>query len=166
MNDEGTTSESQSAAAAARESATAAIVRPRRRPIGSLTLADWRLLAFAAAAQIAIAAALRVIPVAALRRRAQLRTVGRFAAAECDERIVWAILATGRRLGRISTCLVRALAAYLMIDDRRGLVLTIGVRRADGAIGAHAWLARSGRVLIGAAPDDYVPLVEWDGLSA
>ena len=48
-----------------------------------------------------------------------------------------------------------------------GLVLTIGIRRtAEGAVDAHAWLARGDRVLVGSTSDGYVPLVEWGRISA
>ena len=164
MNDEGTTSESHSATRAPREPATAAIVRARRRP----GAADWRLLAGAAVTQVVAAAALRVMPLSALRRRAdRWRSIARTVVHGSDERVIWAIDATGRRLGGLSTCLVRALVAELAVDDREDLVLTIGVKRtADGAVGAHAWLARGNRVLIGSSPDGYVPLVEWGRRSA
>lgn len=79
------------------------------------------------------------------------------------ERTVWAIEAAGRRLGPFSTCLVRALAAELLIADAEApTLLTIGVRRsAAGAFEAHAWLTRRERVIIGATPDDFLPLVSW-----
>ena len=168
MNDEGTTSESQSATPAPRKSSTAGIVRLPDRSRAWLSAADWRLLIGVAIAQIIIAIALRAMPVAALRRRAaRARPIVRFAARGSDDRVVWAIHAAGRRLGRLSTCLIRALAAELVIDDRAGLVLTIGIRRtAEGAVDAHAWLARGDRVLVGSTSDGYVPLVEWGRISA
>jgi hypothetical protein len=83
-----------------------------------------------------------------------------------NQRIAWAIEATGRRLGRISTCLIRALAAELVMDAHDGpMTLTIGVRRtAAGVFHAHAWLAREDRVLVGATSDEYLPLASWTGL--
>ena len=79
-----------------------------------------------------------------------------------DARIVWAIEATGRRLGRLSSCLIRALVAELLIDSKGGpTCLTIGVRRTAGTIAAHAWLERDDRVVIGATADEYLPLVHW-----
>jgi Transglutaminase-like superfamily len=135
-----------------------AIVRPR------LTAADWRLLVAVAVAQVVAAAALRAMPVQALRAGAgRFRRLARFLVHGSDERIVWAIEATGRRLGRLSTCLIRALVAELVLDSNEGpLSLTIGVRRtAAGTLEAHAWLARRDRILIGATADEYVPLVNW-----
>jgi hypothetical protein len=119
-------------------------------------------------AQIATCVALRVMPLPAVRRRAaQLQPLARVAAHASDERVIWATDATGRRLGRFSSCLIRALVAELMIGTASGLRFSIGVRRTDaGALEAHAWLARGDRVLIGATPDDYAPLVEWVGRSA
>jgi transglutaminase superfamily protein len=158
MNDEGITSESQSATADRRASDTAAILRRLRR----LTAADWRLLTWATVAQVVAAAAVRVLPLTTLRgATTRIRPVVQAIAHASDDRAVWAIDRVGRRLGRLSTCLVRALVAELVVEDTRGLVLTIGVRRAAGRIDAHAWLSRDDRVLIGSPHHDYVPLVEW-----
>ena len=104
------------------------------------------------------------MPVHALRAAAgRFRRLARFLVHGSDERIVWAIEATARRLGRLSTCLIRALVAELMLDSNEGpLSLTIGVRRtAAGALEAHAWLARRDRILTGATADEYLPLVNW-----
>ena len=85
-----------------------------------------------------------------------------------DDRIAWAIDATGRRLGRLSTCLIRALVGEFLLDPHGGPVcLTIGVKRtAAGTLDAHAWLARQDRVLVGATSDEYVPLVTWTSAPA
>ena len=116
-----------------------------------------------------MAIALRAVPLPALRAGAgRFRRLMRFLARGSDQHIVWAIEATGRRLGPLSTCLVRALVAELVVDPNDGPVsLTIGVRRtAAGQLEAHAWLARSDRVLIGATADEYVPLATWTSLPA
>ena len=157
---------------ASRHSIIAAIVRRRRgnagrrgprRTLRRLTLADWRLLAAVALAQVVAAAAVRALPLPAVRGGAQrVRRAARFAANASDERTLWAIAATGRRLGGLSSCLVRALVAEMLIDSSRdSTYLTIGVRRAAGTIQAHAWLTRADRTLIGATADEYVPLVRW-----
>jgi hypothetical protein len=137
---------------------------PRRWRWRGLTAADWRLLAAVAAAQLGAAAALRAMPLSALRTGAiRFRRLGQFFVRGSDERIVWAIDAAGRRLGRLSTCLVRALVAELVLNAGDGPVtLTIGVKRtAAGALEAHAWVTRQDRVLVGATPDEYVPLATW-----
>jgi hypothetical protein len=134
--------------------------RARRR----LTVADWRLLVAVAVAQVLVAAALRAMPVSALRAKAaRVRCFVRRLAHGSEARVVWAIEATGRRLGRLSTCLIRALVAELVLDSNDGPVsLTIGVRRtAAGTLEAHAWLVREDRVLIGATAGEYAPLVDW-----
>lgn len=134
-----------------------------------LTATDWRLVVAVAVAQVVTAAALCVMPLPALRVRARrVRPLARFLVRGSDSRIAWAIEATGRRLPRVSTCLIRALVAELVLDLNDGPVsLTIGVRRtADGTIEAHAWLARKDRVLVGATPDEYAPLVTWTSLPA
>jgi hypothetical protein len=127
-------------------------------------MADCRLLAAVAAAQIGAAVALRAMPLSALRTRAtRFRRLGQFFVRGSDERIIWAIEAVGRRLGRLSTCLVRALVAELVLNAGDGPVtFTIGVKRtAAGALEAHAWVTRQDRVLVGATPDEYVPLATW-----
>ena len=144
--------------------------RPRlqRSRFFRLTPADWWLLVAAALAQVAAAAALHAMPLPALRTRAgRLRRPAQFLVRGTDERIIWAIEATGQRLGRLSSCLVRALVAELLLDTGNGTIcLTIGVRRTADMLEAHAWLARNGRVLIGAPADEYLPLVDWTRPSA
>ena len=83
-------------------------------------------------------------------------------------RIVWAVEATGRRLGSLSTCLVRAVVAEAILNTPdRPLRFSIGVKRAgDGSLQAHAWLTDGGRVVIGATPDHYLDLVEWSGTAS
>ena len=177
--EEGNASASHRQRLAAREFDMGAIVRrgsrmirpprlPRWRWCG-LTAADCRLLAAAAAAQVVTAAALRAVPLPPLRAGAsRCRRFAQVLVRGSDQRIVWAIEATGRRMGRLSTCLIRALVAEFLVDPDAGPVsLTIGVRRtAAGMLEAHAWLARKDRVLIGATTDEYIPLATWTSLPA
>src|SRR5258708_35204934 len=118
MNEEGTTSANHSQTFAASESVTAAIVR------------QWWLLAAAAAAQVAAAAALRVVPLSVLRGcTARRRRLAQFFVPGSSERVAWAIEATGRRLGRASSCLARAVVAEMLLDSAGGPVsLSLGVR--------------------------------------
>jgi hypothetical protein len=142
--------------------------RPVRRRV-ALTATDWQLLAAAALAQVITAAALRAMPLLSLRTRAaRVRRLAQMLMRGSEERVVWAIEATGRRLGNTSTCLVRAVVADLVLGSpEHPLCLTIGVRRAAGGpLEAHAWVARQDRVLVGAPPEDYVPLVGWDNFCA
>jgi Transglutaminase-like superfamily len=134
-----------------------------------LTPADWWLLFAVAVAQVVAAAALRAMPLPALRKRAsRFRRLAQCLVRGSDERIIWAIEATGRRLGRVSTCLLRALVAELVLNPKGGTIcLTIGVKRTADTFEAHAWLARNGHVLIGGTPaDEYAPLVNWTSPSA
>jgi hypothetical protein len=105
------------------------------------------------------------MPMQPLRATAsRFRRIARFIVRGSDERKAWAIEATGRWLGRLSTCLIRAMVAELVLDPANGpLSLTIGVRRTTaGALDAHAWLARQGRVVIGGTTaGEYVPLATW-----
>jgi uncharacterized protein (DUF2252 family) len=140
-----------------------AAISPRRK----LTAADWKLLIGVAAAQVVAAAAVRAMPASVLgRKAARLRPIVQLAVRGPEDRVIWAIHATGRRLGRVSSCLVRALVADLVIQGTGSRTLTIGVRRtAAGALEAHAWLTRGDCILIGATADTYAPLVEWDTLA-
>ena len=134
----------------------------RRR--GALTATDWQLLAAAALAQVITAAALRAMPLLRLRTRAaRFRRLAQMLMRGSEERVIWAIQSTGRRLAGLSTCLVRALVADLVLGSPgRPLCLTIGVRRAaDGTLEGHAWVGREGSVLIGVTSDTYLPLVAW-----
>ncbi|HTM02386.1 MAG TPA: lasso peptide biosynthesis B2 protein [Vicinamibacterales bacterium] len=129
-----------------------------------LTAGDWRLLVAVTALQVATAAALRLLSLESWRARSlRSRNIVRLLVNGSDERLVWAIEATGRRLGRLSTCLVRALVAELVLDANvEPVTLTIGVRHdTGGAFEAHAWVARCDRILIGATGDEYVPVVRW-----
>jgi hexokinase len=135
-----------------------------RRPI-----ADWLLLARVTAMQLITIVVARMVPLHAVRRvAARLAGLLFVAAAFEDAKVVWAIEATGRRLGRLSTCLVQAIVAEAVLHSAlRPVRFTIGVKRvADGSLRAHAWVANQERVLLGATSDDYVRLVEWNGTSA
>jgi len=151
MDEEGTTSANHSQTSAAREPVTAAIVR------------QWWLLAVVTGAQLAAAAALRVVPLSALRAHTAGRRFARVLVRDSGERVAWAIEATGRRLGRASSCLARAVVAEMLLDSSEGPVsLSLGVRHTPaGAFEAHAWVARADRILVGAPADGYVPIVTW-----
>ena len=134
-----------------------------------LTGSDWALLSAVAVMQVAVAGAARLVPLRSLRAGAArggrlFRTLSRTE----TPRIVWAIGATGRRLGSLSTCLVRAVVAEAILNTpERPLRFSIGVKRAaDGSLQAHAWLTDGDRVVIGATSDQYVDLVEWSGTAS
>jgi len=123
---------------------------------------DWRLLAGVLLAQLVLAGAIRVARVRLLSRTIPaFRATARRLVSAPDERVAWAIEAVGRRLPRLSTCLVRALAAdlFLSAPGRTGRV-RIGVRRGEGGqLQSHAWFEREGRIVVGAAgAADYVEL--------
>ncbi len=63
----------------------------------------------------------------------------------------------GRAVERVArhlphaTCLAQALTGWVMLTRRRQSArVALGVRRADGAIGAHAWLESGGQIVLGA----------------
>ena len=128
-------------------------------------VAYLRVLVTVALAQITVGVALRIVAPAVLR----LRLAGSRSFAQSlvgntsPQDVVGAIQATGRRLPAISTCLVRAFVAELLLgSSARPLRLTIGVKQTpDGHLESHAWVADHESVLIGAPCDGFVPIVEW-----
>ena len=130
------------------------------------SLTDWALLAGATTLQLTTACALRTMPLPALRARARrLRSISHLLLRGSDERIIWAVEATGRRLGPVSTCLVRALVVDARLSSKeRPLSLAIGVKRGStGALHSHAWVLSGDRSLIGGPLDDgFVRVATWD----
>jgi Transglutaminase-like superfamily len=121
------------------------------------------LVAAVGVVEVALALALRVFRVTLVRRAvARCRSLARMMVTADDGRVVWAIDAVGGRMPGVSTCLVRALAADLLLagDEQRGAV-RIGVRRTtDGRLESHAWFERDGDILVGrAGAADYLPFV-------
>jgi hypothetical protein len=130
------------------------------------SLNDWALLAGAATLQLATACALRTMPLPTLRARARrLRSISLLLLRGSDERIIWAVEATGRRLAPVSTCLVRALVIDARLSSKeRPLSLAIGVKRGStGALHSHAWVLSGDRSLIGGPLDDgFVRVATWE----
>src|SRR5437870_2734681 len=109
MNEEGRTIANQSQKVAAREPSTVGIVR------------RWWLLAAVTVVQLGAAAALRLVPLARLRFEAtRCRRMARLFVADSNASVAWALEATGRRLGRFSSCLARAVAAEMLFDAADG----------------------------------------------
>jgi hypothetical protein len=133
----------------------------RRLPPGSA-----RLLAAALVAEVTVGIALRLIPVPLLWRAVRrLRPIARRAASAPEQRVAWAIEAVGRRLPRLSTCLVRALTADLFLTVPGSVThVRVGVRRSTrGALESHAWFERDGRIVVGGGDArDYVDFVALD----
>lgn len=131
---------------------------------------DWRLLAGASLLQVFTAFALRLVPVPALRRLfPRLAPLVALTLQGSEDRVIWALEATGRRLTGVSTCLVRALIVEQRFSSPdRPLRLMIGVRKpADGPLQSHAWVTDRQRILIGgASADQFLPLLAWEGLAS
>jgi hypothetical protein len=122
------------------------------------------LLLAVTTAQVAVWIALRVMPLhsvrdAARRCRVIFHSIGRAS----DRDVIRAIEGTGRRLGRTSSCLVRAIVAEsILASADSGMQLVIGVRHgAAGNVEAHAWVTRNGCEMMGSAAA-YRPLAAWD----
>jgi hypothetical protein len=128
-------------------------------------VAYLRVLVTVALAQVILGVALRVVPPAVLRLRlARLRSFAQRRLGNTPPRdVVRAIEAAGRRLPAVSTCLVRAFVAELLLGSpARPLRLTIGVKHTpDGRLESHAWVTDRDSVLIGAPCDGFVPIVQW-----
>jgi transglutaminase superfamily protein len=124
-----------------------------------------RVLLTVTLAQIAVCIALRMMSPATLRSRSlRLRSCAQLLAGRAStQEVVDAIERTGRRLPAISTCLVRAFVADLLLGSpARPLRLTIGVKQTPtGLLESHAWVTDHQSVVIGAPCDGFVPIVEW-----
>jgi hypothetical protein len=133
-----------------------------------MSVAYLRVLVTVAFAQVTLGLALRIMAPAALRLRiARLRPFAQLLVVNtAPQDVVRAIEAAGRRLPAISTCLVRAFVAELLLGSAaRPLRLTIGVKQTpDGRLESHAWVTDHDSVLIGAPCDGFVPIVEWSTL--
>ena len=127
-----------------------------------------RVLVTVALAQVMVGLALRTMAPAVLRLRiARLRPSAQLLVADTSPRdVVRAIEAVGRKLPAISTCLVRAFVAELLLGSpARPLRLMIGVKHTpDGLLESHAWVTDQDSVLIGAPCEGFVPIVEWSTL--
>jgi hypothetical protein len=124
------------------------------------------LLAGVTAAQLASAVALRTMALPAFRARARrLRPITRLLVRGSDERVIWAVEATGRRLAPISTCLVRALVVEMLLSSKeRPLSLAIGVKRSStGMLRSHAWVLCGNQSLVGGPVDEgFVRMATWE----
>jgi len=124
-----------------------------------------RVLVTVAFAQVLLGLALRIVAPAVLRLRvARFRSFAQSLVGNASpQAIIRATEGVGRRLPAISTCLVRAFVAELLLGSpARPLRLTIGVKHtADGRLESHAWVTDHDSVLIGAPCDGFVPIVEW-----
>ena len=134
-----------------------------RRNIPSL-----RVLGTVALAQVTVGIALRIVTPTVLRLRiARLRSFAQLLVGNASPQdVVRVIEATGRRLPAISSCLVRAFVAELLLGSpARPLRLTIGVKHApDGRLESHAWVTDHDSVLIGVPYEGFVPIVEWSSV--
>src|SRR5437763_1079496 len=138
-----------------------------------LPRADRRLVLQALAAVTAARIGLLVLPLGAVRHivRAMLRSGSRLPveARRPLERIIWAVVAVGKRAPLGTTCLASALTGQALMD-RHGYSarLRIGVKRDQtGAFAAHAWLEHDGHVILGGSMETigtYTTMPEWEHL--
>jgi hypothetical protein len=83
------------------------------------------------------------------------------------QRVVWAMAVVSQYLPGVRTCLMQALATYVLLR-RCGhtAYLRIGVARSeDGQLQAHAWVETGGRIVIGDMEDvsRYTPMPPLEG---
>lgn len=121
-----------------------------------------------AIAQVVVSFGLRMMSPATLRSKiARLRSYAQFLVGHASsQEVVRAIQSTGQRLSTISTCLVRAFVAELLLGSpARPLRLTIGVKHTPaGVLESHAWVTDRDSLVIGAPCEGFVPIVEWTTL--
>lgn len=137
--------------------------RVARRFVRRTPAEQWSLVE-ATAAVVTAWVALRVVSFRRLAGPEQVHDAGAPLPAclrTVEQRVCRNVMAVSRRLFPDRPCLVQALAARWLLA-RRGIAadLHIGVLKNDGALEAHAWLERSGRVLVGgaASPAVFHPL--------
>ncbi len=116
--------------------------------------AQRRLLLLAALLLPLTYVALRIVPFASLLSVAQRLVRPLRNAALPPDRVVWAVLAAGRRVPGGRHCLTHALVTHILLR-RYGYdsQLRIGLMPIPGhTFRAHAWVERDGLVLTGGAP--------------
>ncbi len=134
----------------------------------ALAASERRVVLEALASVVVMRLATWTMPFARVRALAdRMRSRGVHAGSDKPprERIAWAVNAAANVVPAGSNCLVRALAAEMMLD-RYGYPaeLRFGVANpAAGEFKAHAWLESDGAVVIGDFElENYVPLVPTD----
>ena len=144
----------------------------RLRRLLRMSRGDIALLVQAAALLVSIRAGLWCVPFATLRKILAGLATGKQGGPVSSEvravgRAIWAVETAGRQFPAVGTCLIQALAAYVLLG-RRGCVadLRIGVKRDDeGKFVAHAWLEKEGAILIGGEPHhSYIAMPGLNGL--
>lgn len=140
-----------------------------------LSWADKVLLAEAVFLLMAVRVGLSLLAFQTLRkllaraaRRRSSSIVQRYPANQPSS-VIWAVGVVGRHFPSIGTCLMQALAAYVLLGRRDFTAqLHIGVTRDEkGKFLGHAWLESNGTVIIGGealAHQQYTPLLAMDHL--
>jgi hypothetical protein len=127
-----------------------------------LRRSERHLIVEAAWLIFALRLAFRALPFRLLERVVHRLARRRTTPPTSTEHIAWAVATVGRRLPG-TTCLLQALAAYVMLA-RRGTEaqVHIGVARDRGRpLESHAWVESEGRVVLGdTGLDRYVPMTE------
>jgi hypothetical protein len=142
--------------------------KPRLLKLLNLNWPERILLARAAMLLLLVRIALTVLPFATA-----MRILGRLSRRDLDSHrpvaapgpIVWAVEIASRALPGVRRCLVRALAARMMLA-RSGYAaeLKFGAGKShNGDFRAHAWLESGGRILIGEFESgSYMPMAAGD----
>jgi hypothetical protein len=136
----------------------------RRLARGTLSCRDARVLLCVSAAEPIALAALGYGSIGGARRvLSRLRPLVRHISGCVDEdRVAWALDVRQRWLPAGSTCLGRALVAECLLNDLEPLMVVIGIAAGEGGFRSHAWIERSGHIVVGGnATDDYVRMLAW-----
>ncbi|MVM30649.1 lasso peptide biosynthesis B2 protein [Spirosoma sp. HMF4905] len=127
-----------------------------------LSLADKLLIGQTVAIMIVIRAGLKLLSFQQFRKLyGKLLTVRKSTTTsdKLIERQVWAIQKVSGTLAAV--CLPQALALTYFLRKEKGIELVVGVQKKQ-AFEAHAWVEKSGRILIGESPDNsFKPLWVW-----
>lgn len=146
-------------------------LRRKLNRLTSLGRADWQLLAEASHGLAKARVLLALLPASKLIRRLTTDRADSECLVICEQdmsRLAWAIAAAANNLPWRTDCLVRCLAADLLLR-RRNLTgqFHVGVAKLpDGALSAHAWMTCGSVSVAGGYGTDFVPLLHPDNPSS
>jgi hypothetical protein len=123
----------------------------------------WR----AAVVVLAIKIGLKILPYTVFRNWFDklAETTSQKTFSETDlKKASWAVRVISARWPWRATCLPQALAFKYLHRYDPSLRLQIGVNKnVSGQFQAHAWVEKEGQILIGATPENFKPIWEWQG---
>jgi hypothetical protein len=130
-----------------------------------LSITEYKWLIQAAWAVLVVKIALRFLPFETFRAYfdhfCQTKTPRVYDTVTYHQ-VAWAIRAVSARWPWRAVCLPQALAFKYILRRDASLHLQIGVnKRVQGQFQAHAWVEKSGKILIGDTPETFQKLWTW-----